>query len=261
MVRTPLISALLLIFTHLAVFGQDTTLFEKRYFIEGDDTLRYRILLPEHYDSSKRYPLVLFLHGAGERGSDNAKQLVHGSKLFLDSLHRMRYPAIVLFPQCPTESYWASVLVDRTQSPLGLTFDYNFPMTRPMDLTLRLTQSFIATQKIKKDQVYVMGLSMGGMGTFEAVYRAPELFAAAVPICGGGDAKRYDRRIKKIPFWIFHGDVDAVVDVKHSRKMVDRLRELKAKVKYTEYKGVNHNSWDYAFAETELLSWLFRQRR
>ena len=102
---------------------------------------------------------------------------------------------------------------------------------------------------------------MGGMGTFEAVYRAPGLFAAAAPICGGGDVARYDKRVRKVPFWVFHGDADAVVGVKQSRDMVAKLKTLRNKVKYTEYPGVNHNSWDNAFAETDFLAWMFAQRK
>lgn len=102
---------------------------------------------------------------------------------------------------------------------------------------------------------------MGGMGTFESVYRYPELYAAALPICGGGDAKSYDKRVKKTAFWIFHGADDAVVDVKLSREMLAKLKSLKVENKYSEYPGVNHNSWDNAFAEPAFLSWMFAHKR
>jgi predicted peptidase len=102
---------------------------------------------------------------------------------------------------------------------------------------------------------------MGGMGTFESVYRYPELYAAALPICGVGDAASYDKRVAKIPFWVFHGDADVVVDVKNSRMMVEKLKALKVAVKYTEYPGVNHNSWDNVFADPEYLNWMLQQKR
>ncbi len=102
---------------------------------------------------------------------------------------------------------------------------------------------------------------MGGMGTFESVYRYPTLYAAALPICGGGNSDLYDARVKQIPFWIFHGAVDAVVSPKLSQEMVERLKVLKAKVKYSEYPGVNHNSWDNAFAEPDYLKWMFEQKK
>jgi predicted peptidase len=102
---------------------------------------------------------------------------------------------------------------------------------------------------------------MGGMGTFESVYRYPELYAAALPICGGGDAGRYDKRLNKTAFWIFHGAADAVVDVKLSQEMTAKLKSLKVETKYTEYPGVNHNSWDNAFAEPTYLTWMFAHKK
>ena len=105
-----------------------------------------------------------------------------------------------------------------------------------------------------------MGLSMGGKGTFECVYRSPDLFAAAIPICGAGDDTHYDNRVLKTSFWVLHGDQDESVGVKYSRDMVNKLKQLKANVRYTEYPGVKHNSWDNAFAEPDFLSWLFEQK-
>jgi predicted peptidase len=260
--KTLLLTFIVLLGFNASLQGQDVNLFEKRTFISAaGDTLPYRILYPKDYNRSQKYPLILFLHGAGERGTDNELQLVHGSKLFLDSANRKNYPAIVVFPQCPKDSYWSSVLIDRTSSPLTLTFDYSFPPTPALSSAIQLTKKIIREETVDNNRVYVIGLSMGGMGTFEAVYREPKLFAAAMPICGGGDTKRYDKRLKNFPFWVFHGDADAVVDVKLSRDMVNRLKQIKADVKYTEYPKVNHNSWDYAFAEPDFLSWLFEQRR
>jgi predicted peptidase len=102
---------------------------------------------------------------------------------------------------------------------------------------------------------------MGGMGTFESVYRYPQLYAVAMPICGGADTKLYDKRARKTAFWVFHGAADAVVNVDLSREMVDKLKSLKAEVKYSEYPGVNHNSWDNAFAEPAYLAWMFSHKR
>lgn len=252
----------ILMIVALTANAQDLSLYQAKIFIsQKGDTLPYRILFPENYDRSKEYPLILFLHGAGERGRDNQKQLVHGSKLFLDSLNRKNFPAIVIFPQCPAGNYWASVLIDRSQAPLSLTFDYNYPPTSALTSATELVQKIIREESVAEKQVYAIGLSMGGMGTFEILYRNPKMFAAAVPICGGGDTRKYDKKVKKIPFWIFHGAKDAVVDVRHSREMVSRLKILKADVNYTEYPDVNHNSWDYAFAEPELLKWLFSHKR
>jgi predicted peptidase len=240
----------------------DLNLFQKRSFISSlGDTLPYRILFPAHYEQGKKYPVVLFLHGGGERGTDNEKQLMHGATLFLKSENRRDFPCIVIFPQCPSESYWGSVKIDRSKSPLDLNFDYSRSQTPALTSAIELLQKTIREERANNSQIYIMGLSMGGMGTYEAIYHYPKLFAAAVAVCGGGDAARYNKTVKKIPFWIFHGDKDAVVGVEHSRSMVTRLEALKADVKYTEYPEVNHNSWDYAFAEPELLRWLFSHKR
>jgi len=244
-----------------AASAQDFSLFEKQQYNESGKMLPYRILYPEHYDKSKKYPLVLFLHGAGERGSDNEIQLTHGGKLFLADSNRKNFPCIVLFPQCPTDSSWGSVKVDRTKTPLSFSFDYTMPQTWAMKAVIDLTQHIASTESVDKSRIYISGLSMGGFGTFEAVYQYPKLFAVAMPICGGGDTVHYNKRVKKIPFWIFHGDADAVVNVENSRAMVRTLESLHARVKYSEYHGVNHNSWDNAFAEPTYLSWMFSHKK
>ena len=227
-----------------------------------DKTLPYRILYPENYDRSKKYPLILFLHGAGERGSDNMRQLIHGSKMFLQPGVRSQYPAIVLFPQCPENSFWANTKMDRTKTPVSFEFDYEGQPNWPLDAVNRLVDSVMANEAVDPDRVYITGLSMGGMGTFETVHRWPNRFAAAMPICGGGNTAAYDKRVKDIAFHVYHGDKDAVVDVNLSRNMVQRLNDLKVKsVEYTEYPGVNHNSWDNAFADPDFLGWMFRQQR
>ncbi len=247
-----------LLFTYAAT-SQDLSLFLKKEFKSPTGkNLPYRILFPKHYDKTKKYPLVLVLHGAGERGNDNEKQLTHGSKLFLDSAVREKYPAIVVFPQCPLEGYWSSVQIDRTKTPMVLNFNYTSRITEPLYFSMMLMQLILQEESVDKSRVYITGLSMGGMGTFEAVHRFPHTFASALPICGGGDTVNY----KKVntPFWVFHGAEDAVVNVSYSRAMVAKLKEEKAKVKYSEYPGVNHNSWDNAFADPGFLDWMFSKR-
>lgn len=253
---------LIFILPWLHASAQELSAYQKREYTSSDgQTLPYRILYPEPYDKSKKYPLILFLHGAGERGNDNELQLTHGAKLFLKEENRRDHPCFVILPQCPAESYWGSVSVDRTKVPLGLSFDYSKPAPAPLVSAIEIVKKTIAEESVETSRLYITGLSMGGMGTFEAVYRYPGMFAAAIPICGGGDAARYDKRVKRTAFWVFHGDKDAVVNVSHSREMVDKLKALKVKVKYKEYPEVNHNSWDYAFAEPDLLPWLLSKKR
>ncbi len=229
-------------------------------FAEGK-ILPYRILYPDNYDKSKKYPLILFLHGAGERGKDNEKQLMHGAKLFLAEENRKNFPAIVVFPQCPGESFWASSRIDRTTQPVKFELDYSGEANWPLTAANELVKKIINEEAVDRSRVYITGLSMGGMGTFESVYRYPQLYTAALPICGGGDVKNYDKRIKKTAFWVFHGAADAVVDPKLSREMVDKLKSLKTEVKYSEYPGVNHNSWDNAFAEPDYMGWMFQHKK
>lgn len=250
------------IFYAQTLYSQELSAFEKRtYTSSTGQNLPYRILYPENYNKDLKYPVILFLHGAGERGNDNEKQLTHGAKLFLTEENRKNYEAIVIFPQCAAESYWSSVVIDRNKSPYAFDFDYARAETEPLKNAIALVKKIAAEEGGDKKRIYITGLSMGGMGTFEAVYRYPKLFSAATPICGGGDVAQYDKRVRKIPFSIYHGDSDVVVGVNESRKMVEKLKSLKANVTYKEYPGVNHNSWDNAFAEPDYLSWMFSYKK
>lgn len=240
--------------------GQDFTLFNAETYHSADGkALPYRILYPKNYDRSRTYPLVLFLHGGGERGDDNEKQLLHGVKVFLEPEAREQYPCLVVAPQCPVDSYWASVKFNRAKYPLELDFNYRYEPTEGLRLAVELLKSLIDKEQVDTERVFITGLSMGGMGTFEAVYRFPELFAAAIAVCGGADTTAYEKHPAKIPFWIFHGAEDGVIAVEHSRKIYQILKAQGADVKYTEYPGVNHNSWEKAYAEPDLLPWLFNK--
>lgn len=253
---------LLLICFSANSFAQDVATFDKKSFTSSTGhVLPYRILYPKNYKKNKKYPVVLFLHGAGERGDNNETQLVHGSKLFLDSINREKYPAIVIFPQCTAEGYWSSVKINRSTLPLDLEFDYDRAITPDLQAAIELLNQVSETERVNKKKIYIAGLSMGGMGTFEAVYRFPNLFAAAVPICGGADVDAYDNRTSKIPFRVFHGKQDNVVDVKHSQAVVEKLKVLNTSVEYIEYPEANHNSWDSAFNEPDFLSWMFSKKR
>ena len=236
--------------------------YERKVFSDaGGNELPYRILYPQNYDSTRQYPVLLFLHGAGERGSDNQSQLIHGGKLFLQPENRSDFPAIVIFPQCPADNSWSAALRRVNRETGERIFDYSTAPSWPLTAAAGIVQQLLDEKKADPKRVYITGLSMGGFGTFEMVHRYPHLFAAAAPICGGGDVKAYDKRVKNIPFWVFHGSEDAVVLPKHSREMVDKLKQLKAKVRYTEYPGVRHDSWTNAFAEPDYLKWIFSQRK
>src|SRR5690606_12461619 len=137
------------------------------------------------------YPLVLFMHGAGERGSDNEKQLTHGAPLFTDPENRQNHPAIVVFPQCPENKYWVDIAVRKTlREGLNTTFDtMGDSAVNEQQMVIELVHHLLANEAVDPDRLYIMGLSMGAMGTFEILARHPQLFAAAIPICGGGNTK------------------------------------------------------------------------
>jgi predicted peptidase len=259
MMRLSTLVLIAFIITPAAIFAQDS--FLKRQYIADGDTLPYRILLPMNYDATKSYPVVLFLHGAGERGTDNEKQLVHGSKLFLESANRKKYPAIVIFPQCAPDSYWSNVDIKTdTSGKRSFHFTLKDEPTRMMAILMAFVKQLPSQYRITENRFYVAGLSMGGMGTFEIARRMPARFAAAMPICGGADPGSAPV-LKNIKWWVFHGTKDNVVPIEHSEKMVAALKAAKASVKYTVYPEAMHNSWDNAFAEPNFLSWLFAQRK
>lgn len=259
--RFKLIIPLVLLFYGLNGIAQDFTKYEKGNFIKKKDSIPYRILFPENFDPAKQYPILFFLHGRGESGNDNQKQLTHGGKLFLKDEFRKQFPAIVVFPQCAADSYWANVNISTEANGKRLfNFQEKGKPTRAMQALLGLVADFMDKPYVNKKQVYVGGLSMGGMGTYELLRRKPRLFAAAFAICGGDHVANV-QRYKKIPLWIFHGEKDDVVPASCSILIADQLKVLGHPAKLTLYPEANHNSWDRAFAEPDLLSWLFSNRK
>lgn len=233
----------------LPLAAQRDSLFERHQF----DSLPYRLLRPLKVEPGKRYPLVIFLHGSGERGTDNELQLKYVAPLFLNDTARAQFPCFVLLPQCPATDRWVNVAwssPQHTQRPQPTP-----SLAKVMELIGALKKEL----PINPKRVYLGGLSMGGFGTWELLARQPYVFAAAVPICGGAD-ERTAPRIKHTPLWAFHGAMDNVVPPERSRNMIAALRKAKGKPRYTEYPLVGHDSWTNALAEPELLPWLFAQR-
>lgn len=236
--------------------AQDFSSFKKENLVVGADTLKYRILYPENFDETKKYPLVFFLHGRGESGNDNEKQLTHGAKMFLTAEFRKNFPAIVIFPQCAEESYWANVEIEAVDTKRFFTFVKGGRPTKSMALLLQLTDKMSKASSTDQTKIYVGGLSMGGMGTFEILRRRPSTFAAAFAICGGDNVANV-KKYKHVPLWIFHGGLDDVVSPQFSYGVYRELKKLNHEPKFTIYLKANHNSWDSAFAEPQLLPWLF----
>jgi predicted peptidase len=228
--------------------------FEARTFEGEGGKLPYRLLKPLDYDKTKKYPLVLFLHGAGERGSSNDLQLKHGGRNFAAESVRKRYPAFVIAPQCAEGKKWVEVPWDAKSH------------TAPADPgpTMKLVYSMLEALRkefsVDDSRLYVMGLSMGGYGTWDMLQRRPDMFAAGVPICGGGDPA-YADKLKSIPIWAFHGDADPAVAVSRSRDMIQAIREAGGRPVYTEYEGVGHDSWTRTFDNQLMWDWLFAQHK
>lgn len=202
------------------------------------EALDYLIALPGGYKKGgEAVPLILFLHGAGERGSDLDKVKLHGPPKMVEQGHD--FGAVVVSPQCPPDTYWPEHV-----ELLGALLD-------------RVEERY----NIDDKRIYVTGLSMGGYGTFALAAHQPERFAAAVPICGGGSWLEA-RRLGELPLWAFHGDADQVIPIEESRQMIGYLKKIGNKqARLTTYPGVGHDSWTKAYADEAMWEWLFEQRR
>lgn len=223
---------------------------------EGGAKLPYRLMSPPQVEQGERYPLVLFLHGAGERGNDNEKQLVHGAAEF--AKRRNSYPAYVLFPQCPPGKRW----VESDWSLPSGRGEFPTEPSAPMAATLALVDSLVSELPIDPERLYVTGLSMGGQGTWFAAVAPPKRFAAMLEVCGGGDPS-WAERYQGIPVWALHGQADKVVPISRAREMVVALTNAghAPELRYVEYPGVGHNSWSPTYARDDVYRWLFSQRK
>lgn len=248
--------SVLLLFVTSSVCSQDLTskLQAKQFISESGDTLNYRIYIPEEADSTGTFPLVLFLHGAGERGSDNVKQLTHGVWRFVADSVQQDHPSIVIAPQAPKDSYWGEAEW-RTKS----TRLKEVP-AKPLVLAMGLLDQVQDEYTIDASRMYITGLSMGGFGTWNLITRYPDKFAAAAPVCGGGDATKA-HLIADLPIWNFHGARDNVVPPQLSRDMIAAIRYAGGHPGYSEYPDVGHGSWVQAYNEPYLVDWLFSHRK
>jgi predicted peptidase len=183
------------------------------------------------------YPLVIYLHGMGSRGTDNQRQINEGIKIFTSAENYRKRPCFIVAPQCPDGSYWNGV---------------------PGSNVIKLAKELTKKLPIDRNRIYLTGLSMGGYGTWALLAKEPKLWAAAVPLCGGGDPSKA-KSFSKVPIWAFHSSDDDVVDVSESRKMVEALKKAGSTVKYTEYEDRGHGISGAAYREKELMEWIFKQ--
>jgi len=231
---------------------------------ETGATMPYRLFVPENYDPAKAYPLVLFLHGGGERGSDNEAQVManQGATVWAKPEAQAKHPCFVLAPQA-RNTWDGGFTVTRGEDnkvSLGRVLD----VSTDLDMAEKVLEKVIATYNIDKNRIYATGVSQGGFGVWNLNEKYPDLFAAMVPICGGGDpAQAY--KLKNKPIWAFHAEGDPIIPVSYTRNMVSALRALGSSPLYTEYPKetyifpVAHFSWVLAYQTTEMRDWLFAQ--
>ena len=229
----------------------------KSFTASSGQSVDYRELKPENLINGKKYPLIIFMHGAGERGSDNCSQLLHGSQMFLNPVNRAEYPSYVIFPQCPKDKYWSL-----SQRPNIKTekLKADKEPTMLVKALKELIDSYLENPSVDKSRVYIMGLSMGAIATFDMVWRYPEIFAAAIPICGAADTEKIIH-IKGVKWRIYHGDADNAVPVECSRDAYKALKSAGADVEYFAFPGCKHVSWYLAFNQPDFMDWLYSQRK
>ena len=239
-----------LLLPNRAFTTQGTVFLSKIYQNSSGGRIPYRLFIPQSYDKRKKYPLLLWLHGGAGRGSDNLKQIsggnMIGSHVWTLPENQSKHPCFVVAPQCPENEMWATIETAKS--------------TGQLRLVLELLQDLEGTFSLDTRRFYVTGQSLGGFGTWSLISERPDMFAAAIPVCGGGD-ERAAPKLTKVSTWAFHGEKDEAVSVERSRKMVAAIRQAGGMPKYTEYKSAGHVIWDRVFTEPELLTWVFAQNR
>ena len=230
----------LLLSSFLRADGAEKVGFIDKVFKDADGTEdKYVLFVPHDYQGDKEVPLILFLHGSGETGTDGKKQATVGLAPAIKKMEKT-FPAITIFPQSHDRKWGAE--------------------SKDAKRALAILEETQKNYKVDSKRLYLTGLSMGGYGTWSLAVAHPDKWAAIVPVCGGGNPKDADK-IKDLPCWNFHGDDDKAVPVAKSRDMIEALKKAGGKPKYTEYPGVGHNSWDKAYGTEELYTWLWEQKQ
>jgi len=281
----------------------DFSPFEIKQYQKDGLTLPYRILYPENMQThpGQKYPLFLFLHGMGMRGTNNTSQLNRGAELFLRPENRKQYPCIALYPQAPLTGAFVEIVdadghiiatggfaqlakshpttdatptsaagaaaptVNRKPETVNRGGSATAIRLSPYGkMVMDVVNQLIASGVVDTTRIYIAGSSMGGFSTYAFITQYPDLFAAAAPMAGAADISKISVWAGKVPIWIFHGAADPTVPVEGDRAVFAKLQEMglnPATNKYTEYSGVGHPSWDKAFAEPDLLKWFFAQKK
>ena len=233
--------------------------FQTRELALGAATYRYLVYAPPNWTADRQWPVALFLHGAGERGDDNIAQTRLGISHAIQDQHA-DFSCVLVLPQCPRNRWW--------------------PEPEMQAHALKALDQTAAEFNGDPSRTYLTGMSMGGYGTWALASARPGKFAALAPVCGGISPPPFAsalfaipklpasldlyrvvaERVGKTPVWIFHGERDPIVPVTESRRMAEAIKALGGNIRYTEYKGVGHNSWEWAYKEPDFFSWLLSQR-
>lgn len=234
--------------------------YTRHTFIDSNgSSMPYRLLEPERPlkrgGADADYPLVVCLHGAGERGRDNERQLSVGAALFSKPDNAERYPAYVVFPQCTAQSWTDDTVPDSFLPGAPLT-----PQSEQAGMVMKLINQLIHNYSIDPQRIYIIGISMGAICAYDLVCRYPDRFAAAVPICGAVNPDRLTVGVGKTAFMIFHGDRDSMVPVQASRTTFNTLAKAGTQAQYIEFANLGHDCWNQAFEHPTLLPWLFAQK-
>ncbi len=239
---------LFLVFTfRLSAQQKGETLLEV-YVSHSSDTLPYQLHISSGMDTVQKYPLILWLHGKGERGADNEKQIHWIKNWLFDSLELSNYTSFVLSPQCSENRMWSNY--DKLAKEI--TFDTVTPEIQKSIISL--IEEVSLKYPIDTTRIYIMGISMGGFGVFDMITRYSDRFAAAIPICGGVDPKQKESLLKT-PIWAFHGEKDDLVDKRHTIVPMEKLKDENHLL--TKYPNTGHDAWNKAFKEKDLLRWMF----
>ena len=228
---------------------------ERSFTASNGMKLGYRVHLPA--DKTKKYPLLVLMHGAGETGDDNFKQLKNGAPYILGYIAEgEKHECVFIAPQCPAGHRWMEEEVWKKPS-----HTFTEKPAAPLAAAIELIENAIATLPVDPDRVYLTGLSMGGFATWDILARRRDLFAAAIPVCGGGDPA-YASKLLDLPIWVTHALNDACVSVSYPRSMMTEFWRLGAKnIRYSEYWDGGHWIWDPTYRDRQYLNWLFSKSR
>lgn len=253
--RHAILALILTLSPCLALAGIEDVEVRETTFTGGefnDETFRYQFLKPAKIEAGKSYPLVLFLHGAGERGDDPEVLKKHFLPAMASDEFQEKFPCFVVAPQCRTGHSWTA---RRRGGPEG-----SDELGVMQKMALQCVDDVVKEFPVDKNRLYLTGLSMGGYGSWDLATRQSDRWAAVVPICGGGDPSKAAKLVD-VPLWAVHGDADPAVPVEESRKMIAAIKAAGGSPEYTEYPGVVHDSWTQAYADPKgVISWMFEQR-